>query len=195
MKSNSSLALRIWRLRPWSMNPLMRGSDRCEALLRTLVMVGLLLMVPISGAIGSTTYTRSAAQIQADHASKVQISATAVADATQLPSSGPYRDSGYRASVRWVRGGVDSTAIVDVDKNVKAGAVVPIWVGTDGKPTRAPAGADTAALDGIGIGLMVLLLSGTCAIALLWAMEVLLSGVRNLQWEIEWRRVSRPIGT
>ncbi|WP_051179794.1 Rv1733c family protein [Nocardia concava] len=195
MAPKSTLALRLWRMRPWSTNPLMRGSHRCEALLRAFVVAGLLFMVPVAGAIGSTTYTRSAEHIQTDNAAKVRVPATAVTDATRVPSSSPYHSARYEATVRWTGGDTASTAAVDVDPATKAGAVVQIWVGPNGKPTRPPDQPDTAVLDGVGLGLMVLLLSGTSAIALLWVVELLLNSVHNRQWETEWRRVSRPIGT
>ncbi|GAB0102714.1 hypothetical protein JMUB6875_16840 [Nocardia sp. JMUB6875] len=195
MSPKSTLTLRLWRMRPWSANPLMRGSDRFEALLRTFVVAGLLFMVPVAGAIGSTTYTGSAERIRTDNAAKVQVPATAVTDAARVPSSSPYHSAGYQATVRWTREGAASTSVIDVDPATKSGAVVQIWVGPNGKPTRPPDQADTAVLDGVGLGLMVLLLSGTTAIALLWAVELLLNSVHNRQWETEWRRVSRPIGT
>ncbi|MEC3918705.1 Rv1733c family protein [Nocardia sp. CDC160] len=195
MSSNPTVGLRVWRLRPWSLNPLMRPSDRWESVIRALIVVVLVFMVPVAGAIGTTTYTRTAEQIKADNAAKVRVSATAVADATRAPSSSPYHDGGYQASVRWVRAGAEATGTVAVEADTKSGASVPVWLGPDGKPTGAPDSPDAAVFNGIGIGLMVLLLSGTTAVMLLWGMELALGGVRNLRWESEWRRIARPIGT
>lgn len=195
MSSNPAFTQRLWRLRPWNTNPLMRVSDRWESVIRTLIVVALLFMVPVAGAIGTTTYTSSAERIKLDNAAKVRVSATVLTDATQVKSTGPYHDSGYQATARWARGGAESTGTVAVEANTKPGAAVPVWLGPDGKATFAPVNPGTAVFDGVGVALMVVLLSGTTAILLLWAIELVLSGVHDLQWESEWRRIARPIGT
>ncbi|APA98418.1 Rv1733c family protein [Nocardia seriolae] len=194
MSRNSDHARRMWRLRPWNLNPLMRGSDRCESMLRTLVVLGMLIMVPVAGAVGTTVYTGAAQQISLARATRVQLTATAVEDATRVATDTPYRDPDYQVTVRWVRAGTERTAQVKTDADAKAGAPVPIWVGPDGRPTGAPAAAGQAVFDGVGAGLVTLLLAGMVAIALLWGANLVLAGVHSMQWEAEWRRMARPIG-
>ncbi|MFD6463900.1 hypothetical protein ACFWFG_38600, partial [Streptomyces roseolus] len=49
-------AARMWQLRPWNSNPLMRGSDRCETLVRMLAALAVLVAVPLAGAAGTASY-------------------------------------------------------------------------------------------------------------------------------------------
>ena len=47
---------RWWIARPLSRNPLLRAADRLEALIILVVIVGWLLVVPVTGAVGTAIY-------------------------------------------------------------------------------------------------------------------------------------------
>ena len=53
--------VRWWRLQPCSRSPLMRGTDRVEAVLVTLVVTVVLLLVPVCAAVGTETLLTLAA--------------------------------------------------------------------------------------------------------------------------------------
>ncbi|APA98378.1 Rv1733c family protein [Nocardia seriolae] len=195
MAAKTPLTLRLWRLRPWSSNPLMRTSDRWESVLRLLVVVVALLMIPIAGAAGTIAYGGATTRIGAERAAKVHISATAQADAVQTVAPGPYRAARYQVPVRWVRDGTESTVVLTLDEPVKAGAAVPLWIGADGKRTDPPPGPEAAAYEGIGTGLLVLGLTLALALFALSGLDALLARLHGARWEAEWRTVARPIGT
>lgn len=58
MSRKDPVVVRWWRLRPWSPNPLIRGSDRIETVAVIVMVAVVVLLVPIAGAIGTVSYAQ-----------------------------------------------------------------------------------------------------------------------------------------
>ncbi|WP_433567717.1 Rv1733c family protein [Nocardia sp. CA-151230] len=182
-------------MRPWSRNPLMRGSDRCESVLRAALVVLVVLMLPVAGAIGTVTYTHSAAVIEADNAAMTQVPATVTGKASLASAVTPYRQDHYETPVQWTRDDTGVTGTATLDAPTPVGSVVTVWLGRDGKPGDGPVNPESAAFEGIGTGLTVWLLTCVIGIGLLCCVDLVLTVVRNLGWEAEWRHLSPAIET
>lgn len=190
------LAGRLWRVRPWNPNPLMRASDRVEVVLRALAVVVAVAAVPVAGAVGTVSYTGAVTRIAAQDVGKTQVSATETADATRVPDGdkyGAYQDR-YQAAVHWTFDGHAQTATVEVPGPQAAGARVSLWIGKDGQPVLAPARPGAAAAEGVGTGLAVLVETWCAAAASVWFTSTVLDSRRHSRWEREWRGINRPIG-
>ncbi|MFC9439602.1 hypothetical protein [Nocardia sp. NPDC057030] len=180
--------IRWWSTQPWSPNPLLRKSDRLEAVVRLLAVAAVLVAVPVAGALGTAAYTESAARIGAEHAARHSVTAVLTED--------PVRSAGqeYRARVRWDDNGRSGTEVVAVRRGMVAGDHATVWLGADGAVTAEPRRPAAAAMVGIGVGVVVLggtWFTGWC---LVHGAGWLLDRHRDGRWAHEWRQLSRPIG-
>ncbi|MEV2226083.1 hypothetical protein AB0E01_40385 [Nocardia vinacea] len=178
---------RLWWLRLWSPNPLLRPSDRIEAVLRLMVALAVVVAIPIAGALGTTAYTAAATRIHTEDASKSAVSAVIIDEPERTPSHL------LEARVRWTHDGRPGTATVRVPIHAAPGDHVTVWLGPDGTPTAAPRRPGAAALTGIGVGVMVL--NGTWVVAwlLMHGAVRLLERRHGTGWDRQWRQFNGPI--
>ncbi|WP_458685609.1 Rv1733c family protein [Nocardia tengchongensis] len=195
MSHNSSLAWRVWRLRPWNSNPLMRASDRWEALLRLLAVALMLLAVPVAAAVGTATYSSSAERISVENAAKTEVQATVLTEPKQTVAAGPAQAAHFEARIQWKRGGDLGTGTIEVRRDTKVGATVQAWLGPDGLPGDPPQKPGSAVTNGIGTGVALLVGVGFVLLALLWCAGRALERLHAVRWESELRGLGRPIGT
>ena len=168
MSHNSSLPWRVWRLRPWNTNPLMRASDRWESMLHLLVVVLLLLAIPVAAAVGTETYTRSADRIRATNASEIATQATVLTPPKETRPAGPTQSALYESQIQWQRDGNLVNGTIEVPRDTKVGATVSLWRGSDGRPADPPRRTETAVWDGVGTGFALLVGAGFGVFALVW---------------------------
>ncbi|MGQ4600785.1 Rv1733c family protein [Nocardia sp. R6R-6] len=197
MPQYPSPVVRLWRSQPWSANPLMRASDRWEALVRLLAAVVVLIAVPVAGAAGTAGYTCAVARIRTENAEKVAVTATVTGEPERRVTAARYEgiQEQREAPVRWTYGDREHTATVEVPGATELGGRVTVWLGSDESVTTPPRPASDAAWAGILAGLAAL--AGICcaAVALVLTTSWLLGRMHSAAWESEWRRMSRPIGT
>ncbi|MEV0762704.1 hypothetical protein [Nocardia sp. NPDC050435] len=197
MPKQTGPAARMWQLRPWNSNPLMRPSDRCEVLLRLLAALVVLAAVPLAGAAGTAAYSTAAARIDAANAAKVAVSATVEQDPQQLTAPlnrGAVTLDVHTAPVRWTWQDRSGSATVEVPAGSVPGTEVRIWLGPDGNPAPAPVPTSAAATEGISAGLTMLCAIWGGALAATWLTTLLLSTRRAARWEREWRAIDHRIG-
>ncbi|MFE9324986.1 hypothetical protein ACIHDR_19130 [Nocardia sp. NPDC052278] len=178
---------RLWWLRPWSPNPLLRPSDRIEAALRLLVALAVVAAIPVAGALGTTAYTDATARIRTEDAAKSAVSAMITDEPERTPSHL------LEARVRWTHDGRPGTATMRVPIHAAPGDHVRVWLGSDGTPTAAPRRPGAAVLTGIGVGVVVL--NGTWVIAWLLMQGALwlLGRRQGVGWDRQWRQFNGPI--
>ncbi|MBL1074163.1 hypothetical protein JK358_07115 [Nocardia sp. 2] len=174
----------------------MRASDRAEVVIRALAVVAVVVAVPLSGALGTVSYTGAAARIAAEDTGKVRVVANIAEDSRVVLEPDRYgvRTDRYQAAVQWNYEGHHGKATIDVTGPQTVGAEVPLWIDREGQPTTAPARPGAAAAEGIGTGLAVLVETWCAAAAAVWFSGALLDARRNARWDREWRLMNRPIG-
>ncbi|MFE4458003.1 hypothetical protein ACFROC_11680 [Nocardia tengchongensis] len=195
MSHNSSLVWRLWWLRPWNSNPLMRASDRWEALLRLLVVALMLLAVPVAAAVGTATYSSSAERISVENAAKTEVPATVLTEPKQTVAAGPAQAAHFEAQIQWKRDGDLGKGTIEVRRDTKVGSTVQTWLGPDGLPGDPPQPPGSAVTNGIGTGVALLVGVGCALLALLWCVTKVLERLHAVRWETELRGLGRPIGT
>ncbi|MEV0246318.1 hypothetical protein AB0H76_07015 [Nocardia sp. NPDC050712] len=197
MPKQPRVMVRMWRLRPWSTNPLMRASDRCEVLVRLLAALAVLAAVPLAGAAGTAAYSAAATRLGAENATKVAVTAVIVQPpqqvAARLNQSGASLDV-FTAPVRWTWQDRSGTATIGVPGSGVPGDEVRIWLGPDGNPADAPLPTSAAASEGIAAGLMVLCVTWAGALALVCLTTWSVGARRAAHWAREWRAIDHRIG-
>ncbi|WP_157110712.1 Rv1733c family protein [Nocardia anaemiae] len=177
---------RLRLLRPWSPNPLLRPSDRLEAVLGPLIAVAVLVAIPIAGVLGTSAYTEAAARIRAEDAAKSAVSAVITAEPERTPSRL------FEARVQWTHDGRPGAATVRVPSHAAVGDHVTVWLGPDRIPTAAPRRPGAAALSGIGVGVVVL--NGTWFVVWLLGQGAvwLFEHRHRAVWDRQWRQFEGP---
>ncbi|WP_433733897.1 Rv1733c family protein [Nocardia sp. CA-129566] len=198
MAQYPSLSVRIWRTRPWNTNPLMRASDRFEALVRMLAVAAMLVAIPIAGAVGTAGYTAAAARIIADNSAKVAVTGTISGEVKHtaiVSARSEMTESHAEAPVRWNQDGRSGTATIEAPDTATRGDKVTVWLAPDGTPTRPPQRSSVAVGNGIEVGLAVLVEIWGAVLALVALIMWALGARRRAGWEREWRQTGWQTGS
>lgn len=193
-----SLSVRIWRTRPWNTNPLMRASDRFEALVRILAAAAVLVAIPIAGAAGTAGYTAAAARISSENAAKVAVKGTISGEVKQtavVSVRSEMTESHAEAPVHWNQDGRSGTATIEVPAMATRGDEVTVWLAPDGTTTGPPQRSGVAAGNGIGVGLAILVEIWGAVLALVAFIAWALGARRRAGWEREWRQIGWQTGS
>jgi hypothetical protein len=177
---------RWWIARPLSRNPLLRVADRLEALVILVVIVGWLLVVPITGAVGTAIYDGRHRLYAAEALARHPVVATVIegTGATTGDYDGP-------ASVRavWAAAGGERSGAFLFDTPAKSGDLLSIWVDADGNHVPPPTPITQAAADAVCCALSILLLAIVVAALALSLIRYCANRMRDNQWERELRAI------
>jgi hypothetical protein len=133
-------------------DPLVRTTDRIEALVFVVVVVVSLLAAPIAAAIGTAVYdsSRRAYAEQAETRHAVAATVTDVGVSPQIVRTGT-----TTVPARWTAAGAEHTGEVKVQSTVETGDTVEIWVDNNGAQVPAPSSTSRAAAEA-AMGALVL---------------------------------------
>ncbi|RDI63449.1 hypothetical protein [Nocardia pseudobrasiliensis] len=98
------------------------------------------------------------------------------------------------AHARWERPNGPGEAVIDVRGSEQPGDRTTLWLGPDGRPTTPPLTHDVAVVQGIGVGLLIVLAAAADAGVIVWATGRWLDRRRAAAWDHEWRLVSPALG-
>jgi hypothetical protein len=170
------VSIRTWLRRATSANPIIRRSDRIEALAYALALLVVTLAVPLCVDVGKAVSQVRERTVITQDGSQHSVQAVAVADSAIEPGTQSVR-------VRWVADTTPHTVSVPVDHPVKAGEPLKVWVDAHGKLTPPPVersgGPAEAVVTGIGLWLFI----AAAAVALSAAAHVTLDRHRRRGWD------------
>lgn len=183
---------RCWMIRAVGRNPLVRTSDRVEALILILVFAAALAVTPVAGAIGTAvhdTHARGYAEQSRDRHPVFAVVidkpiATVIEDAITMSEQTHVVVS---APVRWRIDGVDHTETLKVDPEAKFGDRVDIWVDGSGHRVAAPTPMSQAGIDALVVGSASWLGLMACAAGLSALARAGLTRRRDIGWDRELR--------
>lgn len=162
-------------------NPLVRVTDRFEALALFAVGAVMILTVPVAGAMGTATYDRLSETFAAERLVRQDVDATAVADSREDPE--PYQTL-YVTTVTWTYNGVTHEDDVRTHR-INAGDTVVISVdGAGNRTARLPTDDDAAVqavLTALGLWFAAVAASGLSWLLL----RMRLNHLRSTAWDRE----------
>jgi hypothetical protein len=170
-----------WRVaRIVGRNPLLRRTDRIEALAVLLALVASLAVIPLSGVVGAVAYgTRERLYGQ-----EAQERHRVVATVFEVV----FEDSGTTVvQARWPVASGEGTGAVQLTRTVKTGETADIWVDREGKPSLPPTPTWHAVIDAVGMAGVALLLAAFAMTCLLAGVYARLNRTRDAAWEREIR--------
>ena len=178
---------RIWLLCALGRNPLVRRTDRLEAVVIVLLSVILILLVPVAGAVGTGVHESQSAHLAKAIASRHQTTALVTADSTGLPD--PY-SAGSVTPVRWTAGGETYQDVVQSREWRKAGDTMSVWVDDLGRSTLPPPTPTDAALGAVIAAGTTWTGAAATAAMLLVLLRRRLNRQRYALWEREYERLA-----
>ncbi len=165
-------------------NPLVRTADRVEALLLVLAFAVSILALPVAAAVGTAVH-ESRARVYAEQAQtrhKVVATITGESDGRRNLSSPT-----VTAPARWVAAGTEHTGMVVIERAMKPGDRVDVWVDEQGSPVSKPmfSALDEAVAAGAALWFGVVI----GAAALCGFARVLLDRSRHAGWQRDFDRM------
>jgi len=182
----TSWLARLLRGRRLDRNPLRRGSDRAETVVLGALLAVFLAAAPFAAhAAGSWGYASAARAAQAQHASRLQVTATMSRPKPVL--SGYGSASAFVVDARWrAPDGRIRTGQLSVTANVAAGHTTRIWVDRAGRLTGPPLTRDQLSgraelAAGVAVGCLAAVL-----ITAAWLARRSLDRRRLAAWGTDW---------
>ena len=175
---------RSWVIRAFGRNPLVRRSDRAEAVLLVLAFVSVLVITPVAGAIGTAVH-ESHARLYADQArARQQIAATVTGNPTSTIQANRVV---ITVPVHWRFDGIDHADKLEVEYAPKAGDRVQVWIDRGGDQVGRPPAASQAGTDALaaGAGFWLGIVAGVTGLTA-W-LRAVLARRRDSAWEREWQ--------
>ncbi|WP_068187509.1 hypothetical protein [Mycobacterium sp. UM_CSW] len=171
-------------VRLFGRNPLVRSTDRVEALLLVFAFVVSIIALPVAAAVGTAVHdSRSrvyAAQAQTHQKATATITGDPRADRNLSSPT-------VTAPARWVVAGDEHAGLVVVDRATKPGERVDIWVDEQGLPVGKPvfSAKDEAVATGTAIWFGVVI-----GAAVLFGMaRIFLDRKRHAGWQRDFDRM------
>ena len=183
MGTSSTTQMRLWRRAPWASNPLMRASDRLEAMFAFAAVCFAVFALPLSVAAGTAAHEPMLERAVRDETSKHAVTATLVTDATP----GYDRALASSATVRWTAAGERHTKSVSTRRDAKTGDHVDIWVDAAGDQVAPPRTRSDAAKEAVSVGVLVWFGLAGGGFAAWGSVHMLLDRRRLADWDREWR--------
>jgi hypothetical protein len=138
-----------WVLRACGRNPLVRGIDRVELLIRSLGILVVLVAAACSGALGTAVHDARSSVYSAQAQTRQRVIARAIDDSTIV--FGADEDTTTRVNARWQANGTEHSGSFALDRAVKTGDPLRIWVDRNGDRVDAPTPTSQAGVDAVGV--------------------------------------------
>jgi hypothetical protein len=168
-------------------SPLIRASDRVEALILVLAVAVSLLTVPIAAAVGTATYDSRSRLYAEQVQSRTTVTATIVGKHDRQNPESPT----VMVPARWFAAGAERTGDVLAERPAKVGDEIEIWVDNEGSPIGQP--AMTALDEAVSAALAIWCAVTLSAVAVFAAARVALDRGRYARWQEDFDRlIGRP---
>ncbi len=161
-------------------NPLLRRTDRIEAVVMLVALLAFLAAIPIAGVVGFVTYgARDRVYVQEAHERHRVVATVAETWAGDLGVT--------IVQAKWPAPAGERVGTLQLAGRVKAGDSAQIWVDNDGKPVVPPTPTWLAVGEGVGTTAVALLAVGVGMVALVATVRSRLDRIRDAAWERDLR--------
>jgi hypothetical protein len=171
-----------WHLRVLGSNPLIRVSDRLEALAAFAVLVTALVAVPVASQAGGQIYDAGVRTANEQTHTRHAVQAVALDSSTSMPAD---FDNPVYVRAQWHEGTQLHTERVVAPMGVKAGQPMTIWLDDAGRVVMAPQTAQDAELSAVAAACTVWVVIVACSLLLALVIRNRLDRSRDRSWERE----------
>lgn len=171
-----------WWVRAFGRNPLVRGSDRVEAIVMMVAVMVTALAVPIAGAIGTSVHDQRTRLYAEETQTRRQVVATATEDATIVPQMGGV---GFATEAVWTDSGIVHNDTIAWPGPAKIGDQQPIWVNSTGEVVGQPSSPSRADTEAVVTALTMWLLVAGASATLVCVVRYRFDRRRYAEWDRE----------
>jgi hypothetical protein len=171
-------------LRLFSRNPLIRTSDRIEAIVATLAALAVIFAAACAEALGTAVHDARAQMYTEQAETRHPIVAVAVEDSKKTATPETTASTVY---ARWKVNGANHTGVLSWDDDVSAGDLIQIWVDAGGNRVGQPSPISRAGTDAVSVAIVTWLSVVLAVTGAVCAVRVQTSRTRDAQWEREIR--------
>jgi hypothetical protein len=175
--------IRWWTLRALGRAPLARRADRAEA---WAVLAGLIILMAAvypAMAVGQLGYTTRSHANATEVATRHSVDAVAVGNGKSDPAMSDAMPTTFTVHVRWFAQNTTRDAETKLDRPVKAGDHVQIWLNERGNVTTAPLTDDDVHAVAIGTAALVWLAAAVVVGAAFAMLRGALDRSRSRDWD------------
>jgi hypothetical protein len=173
-----------WRtIRAFGKNPLVRISDRIEAVVVVSAVAISLLAAPVAGAIGTAAYDARSRIYSEEAQTRRPVSAIVTTAARSATVVRPYMGTAI-VEARWRSGGVERTESFATKRPAAVGDQIDIWVNDKGERVIQPSHFQ-AAFEAVCVAVSLWLAMMGVATAMVALVRRLLDRHRDIEWERE----------
>lgn len=168
----------------FSRNPLIRATDRVEALILVLVVAVSLIAVPISAAVGTAVHDSRSRHYAEQVQTRRPVTATVIGE------SHPRRNlesPTVTVPARWFAAGAERTGDVTAPLTAKVGDDVEIWVDDEGRPVARP--VNTARDEALAFAVATWWAVSVLAVAMFARAHITLDRLRYDRWQQSFDRL------
>jgi hypothetical protein len=161
-------------------NPLLRASDRVEALVLALAVMVSLLAVPVAAAVGTAIH-ESRRDVYAQQLHNRHLITATITDSAAAQNIS--RTNTVTVAARWLAAGTEHTGAVAAQSATEPGDHVAIWVDNNGALTDEPTPTIRAGVDAVTAALFMWA-GVTAAAAILFAgTRAVCDRIRAIRWQ------------
>lgn len=171
-------------IRAFGANPLIRLSDRIQAIVVVAAIAFSLLSAPIAGAIGTAVHdARSRVYAEEAHNRRpIKAIVTKIGDSAEFAH--PYSKTTV-VSARWHAEGIQHIDTFTSKRAVAVGDQIGIWVNDRGQRVSSPAQGSQAAIDAVRVAVLLWLVAAGAAAALVTLVRWWINRRHYSDWERE----------
>jgi hypothetical protein len=176
-----------WHVHALGFNPLIRTTDRLEALVVLAAFVSALIAVPVAAQAGNLVYESAVHTADEQAHDRHAVQALVVEGSRRMPADfeGPASDSPASVRAQWREGTQVRTEQITTPSMAKAGESLTIWLDDTGKVVAAPLTADDAKLSVAVAAGTVWIAIVACAALAAFLIRRGLDRSRDRSWERE----------
>lgn len=161
-------------------NPLLRATDRVEALVVAVAVLVALLAVPVAAAVGTAVHDSRRDVYAQQHHTRHLVTAT-ITDGTAAQNVS--RTNTATTAAQWTAAGSEHTGAVETQSATKPGDHVAIWVDDTGALTDDPTPTSRAGADAVTAALFVWAGVTAAAAILVAGIQAVCDRVRAIRWQ------------
>jgi hypothetical protein len=171
-----------WWVQALGHSPLVRRSDRVEAIVLMFAVMITAVAMPIAAAIGTDVHDQRARVYAEQAQTRHQVVATATHDGVVIPQ---LRSRAFGARASWTDSGTAHSGTVAWPDRAKAGDQQLIWVNNAGAFVGQPSSPSRADAEAVAVALAAWFGAAEASAALVYLVRRRLNRRRYAQWDRE----------
>jgi hypothetical protein len=183
MMDTFTLDPRCWCIgRIFGRNPLLRRTDRIEALVMLVALVVSLIAIPVAAAAGIAVYDMRDSRFTQEGRDRHTVVATVLETEPETERAGS-----TVVQARWPVTAAERTGPLQLTTQAKVGDRIEVWVDREGNPVAPPTPTWHAVGDAYGATMAILMFVGVTITSFVTGVRSRLDRERDGQWERELR--------